>query len=60
MRESRSRDARAADGSGVDVTGAFGKYVWIPRAVDIDGDVLTALQDAERLGDLPARFERAA
>ena len=22
------------------VTGAFGKYVWIPRAVDIDGDVL--------------------
>ncbi|QDT06573.1 hypothetical protein K227x_49830 [Rubripirellula lacrimiformis] len=22
------------------VTGAFGKYVWIPRAIDIDGDVL--------------------
>ena len=22
------------------VTGAFGKYVWIPRSVDIDGDVL--------------------
>ncbi len=22
------------------VTGAFGKYVWIPRAVDIDGEVL--------------------
>lgn len=22
------------------VTGAFGKYIWIPRAVDIDGDVL--------------------
>ncbi|MGI9474123.1 MAG: AAA family ATPase [Rubripirellula sp.] len=22
------------------VTGAFGKYVWIPRAVDVDGDVL--------------------
>ncbi|MCP4891913.1 MAG: AAA family ATPase [Planctomycetaceae bacterium] len=22
------------------VTGAFGKYVWIPRAVDIDGDIL--------------------
>ncbi|MDA8744227.1 AAA family ATPase [Rubripirellula amarantea] len=22
------------------VTGAFGKYTWIPRAVDIDGDVL--------------------
>ncbi len=22
------------------VTGAFGKYVWIPRAIDVDGDVL--------------------
>lgn len=22
------------------VTGAFGKYIWIPRSVDIDGDVL--------------------
>ncbi|MEP3927405.1 ATPase with chaperone activity [Rhodopirellula bahusiensis] len=22
------------------VTGAFGKYIWIPRAVDIDGDIL--------------------
>lgn len=22
------------------VTGAFGKYVWIPRSIDIDGDVL--------------------
>ncbi len=22
------------------VTGAFGKYIWIPRAIDIDGDVL--------------------
>ena len=22
------------------VTGAFGKYIWIPRAVDVDGDVL--------------------
>lgn len=22
------------------VTGAFGKYVWIPRSVDIDGDIL--------------------
>ena len=22
------------------VTGAFGKYIWIPRAVDVDGDIL--------------------
>lgn len=22
------------------VTGAFGKYIWVPRAVDIDGDIL--------------------
>jgi len=22
------------------VTGAFGKYIWVPRAIDVDGDVL--------------------
>ena len=22
------------------VTGAFGKYIWIPRAIDVDGDIL--------------------
>lgn len=35
------------------VTGAFGKYVWIPSAVDIDGDVLRVFDPMNHVMAMP-------
>ncbi|WP_231742592.1 ATP-binding protein [Stieleria varia] len=35
------------------VTGAFGKYIWIPRAVDIDGDVMRVFDPMNHEMDMP-------
>ncbi|EMI52848.1 ATP-binding protein [Rhodopirellula sallentina] len=35
------------------VTGAFGKYIWIPRSVDIDGDILRVYDPMNHVADMP-------
>ncbi|MCS7468009.1 hypothetical protein NZK35_15245 [Stieleria sp. ICT_E10.1] len=35
------------------VTGAFGKYIWIPRSVDIDGDVLRVFDPMNHVLAMP-------
>ncbi|MCC9643651.1 hypothetical protein LOC71_15300 [Rhodopirellula sp. JC740] len=35
------------------VTGAFGKYIWIPRAVDIDGEVLRVFDPMNHEAAMP-------
>lgn len=35
------------------VTGAFGKYIWIPRAVDIDGDVMRVFDPMNHELEMP-------
>ncbi len=35
------------------VTGAFGKYIWIPRAVDIDGDILRVFDPMNHIMEMP-------
>ena len=35
------------------VTGAFGKYIWVPRAIDIDGDVLRVYDPMNHTVDMP-------
>ncbi|MFG0286902.1 MAG: AAA family ATPase [Rhodopirellula sp. JB044] len=35
------------------VTGAFGKYIWIPRSVDIDGDILRVYDPMNHVANMP-------
>ncbi|MBB3208324.1 DNA-binding MarR family transcriptional regulator [Rhodopirellula rubra] len=35
------------------VTGAFGKYIWIPRSVDIDGDILRVYDPMNHVAAMP-------
>ncbi|SMP74656.1 hypothetical protein SAMN06265222_1182 [Neorhodopirellula lusitana] len=35
------------------VTGAFGKYIWIPRSVDIDGDILRVFDPMNHVVSMP-------
>lgn len=35
------------------VTAAFGKYVWIPRAIDIDGDILRVFDPMNHVAEMP-------
>ncbi len=35
------------------VTGAFGKYIWIPRAVDVDGDILRVFDPMNHVMCMP-------
>ncbi|QDS94061.1 hypothetical protein FF011L_28390 [Roseimaritima multifibrata] len=35
------------------VTAAFGKYIWIPRAVDIDGDIMRVFDPMNHVLDMP-------
>lgn len=35
------------------VTGAFGKYIWIPRSVDIDGDILRVFDPMNHVANMP-------
>jgi len=35
------------------VTGAFGKYIWIPRSVDVDGDILRVFDPMNHVANMP-------
>jgi len=35
------------------VTGAFGKYVWIPRSIDVDGDILRVFDPMNHEVEMP-------
>lgn len=35
------------------VTGAFGKYIWIPRSVDIDGEILRVYDPMNHVAKMP-------
>jgi DNA-binding MarR family transcriptional regulator len=35
------------------VTGAFGKYIWIPRSVDIDGDIMRVYDPMNHIANMP-------
>ncbi|OYP31734.1 AAA family ATPase [Rhodopirellula sp. MGV] len=35
------------------VTGAFGKYIWIPRSVDVDGDIMRVFDPMNHEIDMP-------
>ena len=37
------------------VTGAFGKYIWIPRSVDVDGDILRVFDPMNHVLAMPRR-----
>ncbi|MEM1227292.1 MAG: AAA family ATPase [Planctomycetota bacterium] len=35
------------------VTGAFGKYIWVPRAIDIDGDIMRVYDPLNHVAAVP-------
>jgi hypothetical protein len=39
------------------VTAAFGKYIWIPRAIDIDGDIMRVYDPMSHEADMPKAGE---